>query len=278
LHFGSLLTALASYLDCRRRGGVWLLRIDDNDQPRSVATAESDICQALELHGLEWDGAIVRSSDNQQAYRQVITTLGAADKLFYCNCTRASLRATPIYPGTCRHVRHAPDYPTAIRVQLPAVDLEFHDELQGQQKFHLPTDAGDFILRRRDGLFSYQLTVVVDDALSGITRVVRGADLLANTPRQLALTKMLGYSIPAYLHLPTLMDRRNTKLSKQTHARDLSKGHETSNVHTALQLLGQQPPAEGLRWDVRELLQWASLHWQAAQLPRALTWTDFVAH
>lgn len=279
LHFGSLLAALASFLDVRSRNGRWLLRIDDVDTPRNVAGADSAILKALEAHGLHWDGTPDYQSHNVDAYAAALSTLADQGRLFYCNCARKSLPKDAPYPGTCRHVRLQPDYPHAVRVAVPDTHLEFTDEVQGRQRLDM-AETGDFIVYRRDAITSYQLAVVVDDALSGVNRVARGADLLDNTPRQLLLINWLGYEAPAYLHFPTVMNQRQTKLSKQAHAAAVAATNAniaTSNLHTALQLLGQPLPDHGVRWRPQELLDWAVAHWQPDQIPNRRDIPGFVA-
>jgi glutamyl-Q tRNA(Asp) synthetase len=237
LHFGSLVAALASYCDARAAGGGWLVRIEDVDLPRTRAGAETDILDTLQRYGFAWDAPVVRQSARIERYRAALARLVASGDAYPCACTRRELEAAPhgaagdrVYPGTCRDgipADRAPRTQRAWRVRVardtaPAA-IEHRDRLQGPQAQDLARDVGDFVVLRADGLFAYQLAVVVDDAEQGITDVVRGADLCASTPRQILLQRRLGFTTPAYLHVPVAVDARGLKLSKQTGARPLPR-------------------------------------------------------
>ncbi len=287
LHFGSLITALASFLDVRTQQGQWLLRIDDLDAPRTTPGSEATILQTLEAHQLHWDGTPTRQSDHQPHYELALQELARLDLLFFCDCSRKSLKGATAYPGNCRHrrcnpaqlaahLRTPPDaHDCAIRLQMPDRELGFNDQLQGPQKTHLAREGGDYIVLRRDGLVSYQLAVVVDDALTAVTQVVRGADLLPTTARQQHLHEQLGCTAPTWLHLPILLNQRNTKLSKQARSLAVTAANVAANLCIALQLLGQQPPPEATLWPAHELMDWAIANWSRDRLPAGESFADF---
>lgn len=263
LHFGSLLAAVAGWLDARVAGGRWLLRIEDIDPPREQPGARDCILEALLAHGLHWDGEPLLQSSRDAAYRAALDQLARAGMLFRCTCTRQDLRAHGgVYPGTCRH-RGMEPLPAgtqhALRVRVPdgdAARIRFEDRLRGAFEFDLAAEQGDFVVRRKDGLWAYQLAVVVDDAEQGVTDVVRGVDLLDSTPRQIHLQRLLDLATPRYLHLPILVDRRGDKLSKQAGALGLDLSAPRANLARVLTWL--ELPA-----DPRRPVQ--------AQLERALT-------
>ncbi len=246
LHMGSLVAAVAGWLDARASGARWLVRIEDIDPPREPKGADAAILRALEVHGLYWDGEVLRQSTRSAAYQTALDRLDAAGLLFRCRCTRRHLRAHGgVYPGTCRGRGTAGSSepgPDALRVRVPDTEDEarivFHDRLQGRLEQDLRAMLGDFILRRRDGLWAYQLAVVVDDAAQGITDVVRGIDLLDSTPRQIYLQRLLGLPEPRYLHLPILVDAQGSKLSKQTGAPGLDCSTPERNLARVLAWLG----------------------------------------
>ena len=267
LHFGSLLAALASWLDARRAGGRWLVRMEDLDQPRVMPGAADAILRQLETFGLEWDGAVVYQSARLDLYRNAIESLKA--HCYACACTRKELEdsalaidGSRIYPGTCRAGLAQGKAARAVRVHTNAEPIRFTDRVQGEVAQSLERDIGDFVVRRADGLFAYQLAVVVDDAAQGVTDVVRGADLLDSTTRQIHLQRLLGYATPRYLHLPVATNVEGEKLSKQTQAADA----RTADIPGALRFLGMSPPS---RLAPGECLDWASKHWDPARIPRA---------
>ena len=287
LHFGSLISALASYLDIRSQKGIWLLRIDDLDAPRSVSGSEEAILESLVAHGMQWDEPMSRQSEHTENYHQALHSLTERNQLFFCNCSRQSLRDTPIYPGTCRENRVSPKLLTsylagrgerthAIRLQSEDKAIAVVDELQHRDDTAQQTATGDYVVFRRDGLVSYQLAVVVDDMLTGVNRVVRGADLLATTARQQQLHGWLGGPSPSWLHLPVLLNQRNTKLSKQARSQPIDNTQASSNLATALQLLGQNLPNSAEKMRASELTQWATEHWTPSQLPGEQTFSTFI--
>lgn len=267
LHFGSLLAALASWLDARRAGGCWLVRMEDLDTPRVMPGAADAILRQLEAFGLEWDGAVIRQSARLDLYRNAIEGLTA--HCYPCACTRKELEdsalaidGSRIYPGTCRAGLAPGKAARALRVRTNGDPVRFTDRVQGEISQSLDRDIGDFIVRRADGLFAYQLAVVVDDDAQGVTDVVRGADLLDSTTRQIHLQRLLGFATPRYLHLPVATNAKDEKLSKQTQAMDA----RVDDIPGALRFLGMNPPA-GLA--PGELLGWASRHWDPARIPCA---------
>ncbi len=253
LHMGSLIAAAASWLDARAAGGRWLVRIEDLDRPRSVPGAADEILRALERLGLRWDGEVVYQSQRESLYREALDKL--RPHTYWCGCTRREIADSSlalatdgahIYPGTCR-ARRAPAG-RALRIRTDRQEVRFPDRVQGAQSQLVEHDIGDFVLYRADGLYAYQLAVVVDDAAQGVTDVVRGADLLDSTPRQIYLQRLLGAPTPRYLHVPVALNVAGEKLSKQTGAAPIAPSFQT--VRTALHFLGQ-PDAGDLQEAVR---------------------------
>jgi len=279
LHFGSLVAALASHCDARAAGGQWLLRIEDVDRPRSRTGAEAAILTTLEHYGFTWDGEVSRQSERGEYYAAALERLRANGHIYECACSRRELATAAmgpggerVYPGTCRNGMPADrrDRPArAWRVRVGSARIEFDDRLQGPQAQDLAHDVGDFVVRRADGLYAYQLAVVVDDALQEITHVVRGADLLASTPRQIHLQALLGYAPPSYLHVPVAISAAGEKLSKQTGAAALPKDPLPA-LAAAWRLLGQRLPddADALACPA-DFWSWAIATWDPARLPAA---------
>lgn len=271
LHFGSLVAALASYLDARAVGGRWLLRIEDLDPPREEPGAQAAILKALESYGFEWDGEMVRQSDRLDAYAAVIDRLFHQGLAYACTCSRKQLeRYHGIYPGLCRNLGHAQE-DAAIRLRVPELDYRFNDRVQGEYRQHLGREVGDFVIRRRDGLYAYQLAVVLDDAWQGITDIVRGADLLDSTPRQLYLQELLGLSQPRYLHVPLVTQPDGQKLGKSYRSPPLTEEQAPPLLLRALRALGQESPAELANASVAQIMKWGIAHWDAALIPRTLS-------
>ncbi|MEW5769248.1 MAG: tRNA glutamyl-Q(34) synthetase GluQRS [Pseudomonadota bacterium] len=269
LHFGSLIAALGSFLDARTRAGEWLLRIEDVDPPRVVPGAADAILRTLEAYGFEWDGAVVWQGRRGEAYQAALDRLAAAELLYGCTCSRKALAVSAhagveglVYPGLCRHRPPAPH--TALRLRVPEVRVTFMDALLGRVACDVARECGDFVLRRADGVYTYQLAVVVDDAEQGITHVVRGADLLASTPRQIVLQGLLGYRTPAYLHLPVVLDATGHKLSKQTLAAPLRDAAPLPALLQAAAFLGMRVDAVGA---LAEFWAMARERWPVAELP-----------
>lgn len=271
LHFGSLLGALASFLDARAHQGTWLVRIEDIDPPREVAGAAAAILDCLQAHGLRWDGEVGYQSRRDALYRGAAERLLAEGSAFYCTCSRTELaQHSGIYAGRCRACRQKPATPHAVRLQVETGTIEFGDLIQGRVAQDLARAVGDFVLVRKEGLPAYQLAVVVDDAAQGITRIVRGSDLLDSTPRQIFLQRRLGLPTPEYAHIPVIANGAGQKLSKQTFAPALDNGAALQNLQAALDFLGQPPPDSAHRQSVDALLAWAIEHWRLENVPRRL--------
>ena len=251
LHMGSLVSGLASYLDARSQYGQWHLRIEDVDTPRTVAGAADDIIQTLTHLGFHWDGQVVYQSQRDAAYASAFQVLQNTQRVYPCACTRkeiadshsglSSKEGTPIYPGTCRHGLAAGKTARAWRIRVNDAEIHFDDQSLGPQHEQLSISSGDFILRRADGLWAYQLAVVVDDAALGVTHVVRGADLLASTARQIYLQQSLGYSTPHYWHVPLVLAEDGEKLSKQNGAMALELRDPVALLNEALRHFGIAP-------------------------------------
>jgi len=268
LHFGSLVAALASYLDARSVGGKWLMRMEDLDPPREVPGAQSAILQTLESYGFEWDGELVRQSDRHHAYQEIINRWFSYGLAYACTCSRKQLEGFDgIYPGFCRDAGHSPEN-AAIRIRVPELEYRFTDRVQGEFHQHLGRDVGDFVIRRRDGLYAYQLAVVLDDGWQGVTDIVRGADLLDSTPRQLYLQELLGLPQPRYLHIPLITQPDGHKLGKSYRSPPLPADQATPLLLRALRALGQPAPDELQNAAPRLVLDWGIEHWNADFIPR----------
>lgn len=274
LHFGSLLAALASFLEARTRNGCWLVRIEDIDTPRVVPGAADAILRSLEAHGLYWDGSVLYQSRRLASYTAALARLDAADSLYPCTCSRRELArwTSPgvtgrVYPGFCRSGPRRPQRPAALRVRTQSIRIRFVDRLQGGFSQQLEVDVGDFVVQRADGIVAYQLAVVVDDADQAVNQIVRGSDLLDSTPRQIHLQQLLELPTPDYLHIPVAVDASGAKLSKQTEATALDDAHPEAALITALQFLGQQPPPELMHAPVPNIIEWALMHWCTHRIP-----------
>lgn len=271
LHFGSLVAALASWLDARAVGGQWLLRMEDIDPPREAPGAQAAILRTLENYGLHWDGAVVYQSQRHDAYAAVVQRLFQEGLAYACTCSRKQLEGyNGIYPGLCRNLGHAQE-DAAIRLRVPELSYHFTDRLQGRFEQHLGREVGDFVIRRRDGLYAYQLAVVLDDAWQGVTDIVRGADLLDNTPRQLYLQELLGLSQPRYLHVPLITQPDGHKLGKSYRSAPLPADQATPLLLRALRALGQPVEAGMALGTPSEVLAHAAQHWNTDALPRRLS-------
>lgn len=272
LHFGSLVAATASWLDARAVAGEWLVRIEDVDETRSAPGAADAILRQLEAFGFEWDGEVVVQSRRKDLYEDALGRLRALGRIYRCRCSRREVADSAlagidgaIYPGTCRALAVGPGIPGADRMRVDEGAIEFLDRVQGRIAQDVPRAIGDFVLRRRDALHAYQLAVVVDDAEQGITDVVRGADLVQSTPRQILLQGALGYPTPRYLHFPIATNARREKLSKQTLAAAADEREAARVLRAALRFLGQEE-AEGA--GPREILRQAARSWSAEAIPR----------
>ncbi len=269
LHMGSLIAALASYLDARSNSGVWLLRMEDLDPPREPEGAADTILKQLDELGLHWDGEVLYQSQRLDAYQVVLDKLAALQLSFPCNCTRQRLRSlNGVYDGHCRKTQAPITEASAIRVDVPDEYYHFTDSIQGEFGQNLAKDIGDFVVRRKDGLFAYQLAVIVDDEFQQITDIVRGQDLLDSTPRQLFLQRQLGFTTPRYAHIPIMVNQDGEKLSKQRFAAavDPKKGPEL--LFQALAFLGQSPEPELLGSDCPTLLAWGTDNWDIQAVPK----------
>jgi glutamyl-Q tRNA(Asp) synthetase len=266
LHFGSLLAAVASYLQAKSRKGRWLLRVEDIDPPRAQRGADSAIIRALEIYGFEWDGPVLFQSRNLEKHREIVTQLIARGLAYRCGCSRADLAAAPqgplgpIYPGTCRPGNRARS--ASIRVRTHNDPIRFDDLLQGAQSQRLEAESGDFVIQRKDRLIAYQLAVVVDDFAEGITQVVRGVDLLDSTPRQIHLQSLLGYPTPQYAHIPVAVNATGQKLSKMTGATAIPLDDTRPTLIAALHALRQHPPPDLAVADLESIWAWATANWR----------------
>jgi glutamyl-Q tRNA(Asp) synthetase len=270
LHFGSLVAAVASYLDARSNGGRWLLRIEDIDPPREQDGADRLIIDALERYGFAWDGAVSYQSQFKERHLAALQQLADLDMAYPCSCSRRDLADAPrgplgtIYPGTCRSGCSSDD--VAIRVRTDNQAIEFDDRLQGPQSQRLEAESGDFVIRRRDGLIAYQLAVAVDDADQGITDVVRGIDLMPSTPRQVHLQHLLGLATPRYAHIPVVEHPDGSKLSKLTGAPAIPGDAVKTTLVGALAALGQQPAEHLARETIPAIWNWAVERWRIGAL------------
>jgi glutamyl-Q tRNA(Asp) synthetase len=267
LHFGSLVAALASYLDAHAHGGQWLLRIEDIDPPRCQVGASDDILRTLDLFGLHWHGEVLYQSQQLDYYHQALAELQQQGRLFYCTCSRSQLKGHSTYPGFCRAQQSAPEDPHSTRICAPDLELGFSDLFMPSYQENLAQQVGDFILQRKDGPYAYQLAVVVDDALQSINHVIRGADLYDQTPRQIFLQRCLGYSTPSYGHIPLIMSPQGQKLSKQNLATAITAEQAPALITDALQRLGQALPKELHKAPIAEQLSWGISNWQRQSVP-----------
>ena len=275
MHFGSLCTALASFLQARSKQGKWLLRIDDLDTPRNVAGATEQILRTLEIFGLNWDDCILYQSLNSDSYQAALDDLEQQNLLYPCICSRRTLSqyrhnnpAAPAYPGLCRNRQITPDTPYSLRIKTEDKEISFQDGLQNQIHQNLALEHGDFILKRKDRIIAYQLSVVVDEHAQGITEVVRGVDLIDSTPKQIFLQQQLGYKTPKYMHVPVIIDQLGYKLSKQTFAQAIDENFPEQTLYKTLSLLKQNPPVDLQTAPIATQLNWAIEHWNPESLKK----------
>lgn len=279
LHFGSLVAATGSYLDARAHQGHWLVRIEDLDPPREQAGAATHILKMLETYGFVWDGEVLYQSQRHHLYESALEKLKTQHLAYPCTCSRKEILDSAllgiegtVYPGTCRHGLSQPTRPQqAWRLKTTSNATSFTDAIQGALSQHLEQDIGDFVLKRADGLYAYQLAVVVDDAEQHVTHIVRGADLLTSAPRQIYLQQLLGLPTPEYAHLPIAINQQGEKLSKQTLAVPLDDTNPVAELWSALDFLGQHPPIALKTASLPTLWDWAHQHWQPASVPRSKT-------
>lgn len=268
LHAGSLVAALGSYLQTKHRGGLWRLRIDDIDPPRAVPGSVSAIELSLKAHGLFPDGELERQSRNSVAYESALAALERQGVLFRCQCTRSTLGSDGTCVRDCAQQHFDPGLATSLRVTVPqSTEISFTDLIQGDQAYLLGKELRNFIVKRRDGLYAYQLAAAVDDIPPHITEVIRGGDLLSSTPRQLLLQQLLALPSPQYGHLPVVTNAMGEKLSKQAGAEALDDSSPLSNLRTALAVLGQEQPPPRLG-EVPALVSWAIKSWKVQRVPR----------
>lgn len=269
LHFGSLVAALGSYLDARAANGQWLVRIEDIDPPRCPPGADSTILRQLETFGLDWDERVYWQHDRHEVYQQALEQLAARGLAYPCSCSRKQWQAYAVYPGWCRDGPSDPGKPVAwrLRSDLASRPIIWHDRLFGRQQFD-PAELGDVVLKRKDNLWAYQLAVVVDDAEQGISDVVRGLDLLDNTPWQRQLQIALNLPEPRYLHLPLVVTPEGQKLSKQNLAPALAEAPDDvrRQLFQALQALDQAPPVALATESPDRQLHWAVANWSVDRL------------
>ncbi|MDE2259138.1 MAG: tRNA glutamyl-Q(34) synthetase GluQRS [Betaproteobacteria bacterium] len=265
LHFGSLVTALGSFLEAKSQGGQWLVRMEDLDTARNQPGADSDILRCLEGFGLEWDGPVVRQSLRLAHYHAALDTLLRNGLAYPCGCSR---RETRHYSGTCREGLPPGKIARSFRFKTNALEIAFNDRLYGLIRQRLDQETGDFVICRADGPIAYQLAVVVDDAEQGISDVVRGADLLDSTPRQIALQRALGYPTPRYFHLPLVRNAQGVKLSKQTRASAVTP--EPGTLRTALRFLGQPAVPPEVGDDLHKIIEYAVQHYDYKLITRSI--------
>lgn len=265
LHLGSLYTALASYLQARSQQGLWLLRIDDLDTPRNVKGATASILSTLDSFGLHWDGEVSYQSQCLDAYHDALDQLANRQLIYPCTCSRkelAILQTSDVYTGLCRDKTLSPNPPYALRIKTDARTIVFEDGLQGEISRDMAKQYGDFILKRKDEIIAYQFAVVIDDNLQQINQVVRGFDLLNETPKQIYLQQMLGLTTPDYMHVPVIVDEQGYKLSKQTRACAVNSATPHRVIFDLLNLLKQNPPLELKDSSIEELINWAIKNWK----------------
>jgi glutamyl-Q tRNA(Asp) synthetase len=287
LHFGSLVAALGSYLEARAQGGRWLLRMEDIDEPRCSRAAADDILRTLEACGFEWDAEVMVQSARKARYREVLESLKREGRVYPCACTRKELAdsalapdGAAIYSGSCRAGLPEGKPARAWRLRVDATMVSFEDRVQGRLCQDLAREVGDFVLLRADGYHAYQLAVVVDDADQGVTHVVRGADLLDSTPRQIFLQRCLDLPLPVYAHLPVAVNAAGEKLSKQTQAQAIDPRNPAPALFEAMRFLGQEPPCPiGSRapagipsgHTTADFWAWARTVWQLDRVPHYRT-------
>ncbi len=277
LHFGSLIAATASYLCAKSVQGKWLLRIEDVDKFRIKENSIASIIHTLETYGYEWDDSILYQSQRYEAYEEALLSL--KELVYPCSCTRKFLKSQSplgtygyIYPGYCRKkISHSEPSQFAIRLRTNDTFVYFNDDCQNEMTQRIESEVGDFIIKRSDKMFSYQFAVVVDDEYQNITEVVRGSDLLDNTPRQLYLQQCLQYKQPNYLHFPTAVTNDGKKLSKQNHAPEVGERKKRQTILSTLDFLGQKPPSLENFSSIKDIWQWAIKHWDRNKIPKQMT-------
>lgn len=278
LHIGSLVSALASYLEASVHKGEWLVRIEDLDPPREMPGASDLILHTLEIYGFEWDGSVCYQSQRGELYESVLQDLKREGYSYPCACSRTDIAQAlgtftgpQRYPGTCRQGISRGRKPRALRLRTESRVICFDDAIQGPYEQNVYTEVGDFVIKRADGQIAYQLAVVVDDHAQDITDVVRGSDLLSSTPRQIYLQNLLSLPTPSYAHVAVITNSRGEKLSKQTRARPLDLEHPQIALVEALDYLGQNPMYELRNSSVHEIWQWAFANWHVENVVKQET-------
>lgn len=275
LHFGSLVAALASYLDAKSQCGEWLVRIENVDPPREIPGSATDILATLEAFGFAWDGPVLYQSTRFERYREIVEDLRRTGLAYPCACSRKEIAAIgrpghegPIYPGTCRHGLPPGREGIALRLRTDDSPIHFDDRIQGPIRQCLQSEIGDFIVFRADGYFPYQLAVVVDDQDQGITHIVRGCDLLTSTPRQIHLQRQLDFATPSYAHFPVALDVTGHKLSKQDLAHPIDPTNPLQALIQAWRFLGQTDPVPEMD-SLSGWWAWALDQWEIEKVPKA---------
>ncbi|MCW8910814.1 MAG: tRNA glutamyl-Q(34) synthetase GluQRS [Gammaproteobacteria bacterium] len=274
LHFGSLIAAVASYCQARRMQGDWLVRIEDVDETRTVPGSADDILRTLDNYGFEWDDEVLYQTHRKPAYEEALQQLLSSDLIYRCICSRKDLQEQAkqgelgfIYPGFCASKHYPENTQSALRIRTQDQLIEFEDQIMGLYGQNLKQQLGDFIVRRRDGLFAYQLAVVVDDECQQITEIIRGSDLLDSTPRQIYLQQQLNFSTPAYAHLPIAINQQGDKLSKQTGALAIHANTSVTSLVRAMDFLGQCPESGLKKASLSTFWQWAMEYWDIGMVP-----------
>lgn len=273
LHFGSLVAAVASYCEAKANQGQWLVRMEDLDKPREMVGAADDILHTLVAFGFQWDDEVVYQSQRTSLYQEAFEQLQSEGLIYPCSCSRKEIADSAnngieglVYPGACRNGMLQLRSQHAWRVKVTDEMISFNDAIQGHQSQLLSRDIGDFVLKRADGLFAYQLAVVVDDASQHITHILRGADLLNSTPRQIYLQQLLGFNKLDYAHIPLVVNESGDKLSKQNLAQPIKKEHAPQLIFDALVFLGQNPPLSIKQSTLSEIWEWAITNWQLSKI------------
>lgn len=262
LHFGSLVAAVASFLDAKANQGLWLMRIEDLDPPRAMAGATDSILRTLDFYQLHWDQDVLYQSNRLDAYEDALNQLRAKGAIYTCDCTRQQIKNHGgIYAGTCRNKTEPATAPVAQRIKVADTCIRFQDQIMGQLEQALSTEVGDFILKRKDGLFAYQLAVVVDDAYQNITHIVRGYDIIDSTARQIYLQQQLGVTTPFYAHIPTINNNTQQKLSKQNLSPEIRIEDAPQNLCRSFSALGMHPPTELSLESLENILNWGIKNW-----------------
>ncbi len=269
VHFGTLIAAVGSYLQAKKNKGEWLIRMEDVDITRKVDGADVDILKTLEAFGFEWHGKIIYQSEQTVHYEQALGQLISQSLIFPCLCSRKQLAKSnsTVYPGTCRSRQLPEKNEHALRLLSKDISIKFNDAVMGRQSQNIKLQCGDFVIRRRDGLFSYQLAVVVDDARQGISEIVRGADLLDSTPRQIYLQQLLKYSTPDYCHLPLAVNNSGNKISKSEGATKIDLQRKEQLLVSTLAFLGQNPAEDLAKSSINDIWSWAVEHWNVTLVP-----------